>query len=100
MPETGIYVVTKYDDILAVTRDTETFSNVILAMEALQGENGRRYQEILRERGWEHVHVLHRSDPPTSSPHRKLVDRVLAPPRLPALLPAAGRLAHDPLARL
>jgi cytochrome P450 len=95
MPETGIYVVTKYDDILAVTRDTETFSNVILAMEALQGENGRRYQEILRERGWEHVHVLHRSDPPTHSHHRKLVDRVFAPPRIRALVPAVERLAHE-----
>ena len=51
MPETGIYVVTKHEDVASIMRDTETFSNVILAMEALQGDNGRRYQEMLKEKG-------------------------------------------------
>ena len=49
MPETGIYVVTRYEDVMTVLKDTVTYSNVILAMEALQGDNGRRYQEMLRE---------------------------------------------------
>ena len=95
MPETGIYVVTKHADIRAVARDTETFSNVLLAMEELQGDNGRRYQEILKERGWAHVHVLHRTDPPVHTQHRRLVDRVFTPGRIRDLVPQVETLAHE-----
>jgi cytochrome P450 len=95
MPETGIYVITKYDDIVKVMRDPTTFSNVILAMEALQGDNGRRYQDMLREKGWAHVHVLHRTDPPTHAQHRKLVDRVFTAQRVKALVPQVDALAQS-----
>lgn len=94
MPETGIYVITKYEDIRQVTRDPVTYSNVILAMEALQGDNGRRYQQILKERGYEHHHVLHRTDPPVHSTHRKLVDRVFTPKRVKAMVPQVEALAQ------
>lgn len=95
MPETGIYVVTRYDDIQTVVRDPKTYSNVILAMEALQGENGRRYQAMLKEKGYEHVHVLHRSDPPKHAVHRKMVDRVFSGQRVRALVPQVEALAHE-----
>ena len=95
MPETGIYVVSRYDDVRAVLLDTTTYSNVILAMEALQGDNGRRYQAILKEKGWEHVHVLHRTDPPKHSTHRRLVDRVFTPKRVREILPQIEALAHQ-----
>ena len=95
MPETGIYVVTRYDDIVTVVRDPKTYSNVILAMEALQGDNGRRYQDILREKGYEHVHVLHRTDPPKHALHRRMVDRVFSAQRVRALVPQVDALAHQ-----
>lgn len=95
MPETGIYVISKYEDVRAVLLDTTTYSNVILAMEALQGDNGRRYQAILKEKGWEHVHVLHRTDPPKHSTHRRLVDRVFTPKRVREILPQIEALAHQ-----
>ncbi len=95
MPETGIYVVSRYDDVLTVLRDTATYSNVILAMEALQGDNGRRYQQMLAEKGWAHVHVLHRTDPPKHATHRKLVDRVFTAERVRALVPQVEALAHQ-----
>lgn len=95
MPDTGIYVVTRYDDIQTVVRDPKTYSNVILAMEALQGDNGRRYQDMLREKGYEHVHVLHRADPPKHARHRKMVDRVFSGQRVRALVPEVEKLAHE-----
>lgn len=95
MPETGIYVVTRYEDVMAVVRDTATYSNVILAMEALQGDNGRRYQQMLKEKGWAHVHVLHRTDPPVHATHRRLVDRVFTAERVRALVPQVEALAHE-----
>jgi cytochrome P450 len=95
MPETGIYVITRYEDVMTVVRDTATYSNVILAMEALQGDNGRRYQQMLREKGWQHVHVLHRTDPPVHATHRRLVDRVFTAERVRALVPQVEALAHE-----
>lgn len=95
MPETGIYVITRYADIMVVVRDTKTYSNVILAMEALQGEGGRRYQQMLKEGGWEHVHVLHRTDPPKHATHRRLVDKVFTAERVRALVPQVEQLAHE-----
>ena len=95
MPETGIHVVSRYEDIMQVMRDTETYSNVILAMEALQGDNGRRYQQMLAEKGWAHVHVLHRTDPPKHVTHRRLVDRVFTAERVRALVPQVEALAHE-----
>ncbi|NQV22355.1 MAG: cytochrome P450, partial [Rhodospirillales bacterium] len=95
MPETGIYVVTRYDDIRTVVRDTKTYSSVILGMEALQGENATMYQNILRDRGWEHVHVLHRTDEPKHSHHRRLVDRAFTAKRVRELAPQVDALAHE-----
>lgn len=95
MPETGMYLVSRHEDVLNICRDTDTFSNILLAMEELQGDNGRRYQEILRQRGWEHVHVLHRTDPPVHSTHRRLVDRVFTPQRIKAMVPQVEALAHE-----
>jgi cytochrome P450 len=95
MPETGIFVVTRYEDCRSVLRDTETYSSVILGMEAIQGEaRAAMYQNILRERGWEHVHVLHRTDAPKHTRHRKLVDRVFTASRVKALVPQVDALAH------
>jgi cytochrome P450 len=96
MPENGIYVVSRYEDCRTVLRDTATFSNVILGMEAIQGEDrADMYQGILRERGWGHVHVLHRTDAPKHSRHRKLVDRVFIASRVKALVPQVDSLAHQ-----
>jgi cytochrome P450 len=95
MPETGIYVVTKYEDVRAVLLDTETFSSVVLGMSALQGPNAELYQQILRERGWEHVHVLHRNDPPEHTHYRKLVDRVFTIRRVRELLPHIEEVANE-----
>lgn len=95
MPETEMYVVTRYEDAREVLRDTETFSSVVLAMSALQQENADLYQEILREKGWEHVHVLHRSDPPEHSRYRKLVDRVFTKRQARDIAPRVVEVANE-----
>src|SRR5215831_12056056 len=59
MPETGIFVVTRWEDCKKVLLDTDTYSSVVLGMSALQGPKADFYQSILEERGWGHVHVLH-----------------------------------------
>ena len=77
LPENGFYLVSKLDDLRKMLRDPETFSSVMERANFLQGENGRIITDILREKGWEHVPTLQRTDPPKHSRYRKILDRAL-----------------------
>lgn len=76
IPQTGMYMVTKYDDLRQVLKDTEVFSSDLNRNAGLQGEKAELYQSILKERGWGHVQTLQRTDPPVHSRYRTLLDRV------------------------
>lgn len=76
MPETGMYMVTKYEDMRHVLKDTKVFSSDLNRNAGLQGEKAELYQSILKERGWGHVQTLQRTDPPLHSRYRTLLDRV------------------------
>ncbi|MEN3952725.1 cytochrome P450 [Iodidimonas sp. SYSU 1G8] len=97
MPETGFYVVTRYDDLRQVLKDTETFSNDVSAKDGkgLQGELGVLYEEIIAERGWAHVQTLQRTDPPLHSRYRKLLDRVFTAKRVREMQPYVDQVAND-----
>lgn len=84
MPETGMYMITKYDDLRHALIDTEEFSSDarLASTEGLQGGLGKVYQDILAERGWGHVQTLQRTDPPEHSRYRKLLDRVFTGKRV------------------
>jgi len=49
MPGTGFYVLTRYEDLRVILRDTETFSNT-LDLEELSGEQARRLGALFNER--------------------------------------------------
>jgi len=97
IPETGMFMVTKYDDLRAVLKDAETFSSnpEYASASSLQGDLAGTYQEILREKGWGHVVTLQRTDPPTHSRYRKLLDRVFTPKRVRELTPHIEEVAHE-----
>jgi cytochrome P450 len=96
MPETGFYVVTKYDDLRQVLKDTDTFSNNITAKDGkgLQGDLGILYENIIAERGWAHVQTLQRTDPPVHSRYRKLLDRVFTVKRVREMVPYVDEVAN------
>lgn len=97
MPETGFYMVTKYDDLRQVLKDTDTFSNDVSAKDGkgLQGDLGVLYEQIIAERGWAHVQTLQRTDPPEHSRYRKLLDRVFTVKRVREMLPYVDQVAND-----
>ena len=83
MPETGFYVVTRYDDVRRVLQDTENFSNAGPRPSGeLQGGTMAIHHRMLAERGWTPVDTLQRSDPPAHTRYRKLVNRVFTPRRV------------------
>jgi cytochrome P450 len=77
LPENGFYVLSKYEDVTAALRHYGTFSSVMERTFLLQGENSKVFLQILREKGWEHVPTLQRSDPPQHTRYRKIMDRAM-----------------------
>jgi cytochrome P450 len=98
MPDTGFYVISRYEDLKDVLSDPETFSNDIM-LEQLAGEAvahlGRRYDEYLEEIGWGHVQTLQRTDPPVHSRYRRLLNRALTPPMVKAMVPGVERITEE-----
>ncbi len=94
MPETGMYMVTKYEDVRDVIKDTDTFSNNLVAMTGMQsGPNIQ--QELLKEKGWAHVQTLQRTDPPQHDRYRKLLNKVFTGPTVEAIAPRIRTLVDE-----
>jgi cytochrome P450 len=83
-----MYIVTKYDDIAAVSAHPEVFSNKTTIVVArsdspVAREVARRY----RERGYSEVHTLVTNDPPSHAAYRALVDKIFTLSTVRALEP-------------
>lgn len=97
MPETGMYIVSKYQDLRQVLKDTDTFSSDITGddRKSLQGDLNALYHGILKERGWSHVQTLQRTDPPEHSRYRKLLDRVFTAKRVKSMKPHIDDIVNE-----
>ncbi|VVO58603.1 Putative cytochrome P450 YjiB [Pseudomonas fluorescens] len=88
-PGTGMYIVSRYDDINFVNSHPEIFSSrtpmMINRKTSVSEEVKRRYAE----RGWPEEFVLAFADPPEHSLHRALVDKVFTPSYVKRLEPTA-----------
>jgi len=85
MPETGFYLITRYEHLREVLNDPETYSNKASFAGGLQGERVKQFQAILTERGWAHVATLQRTDPPEHTRYRKLLNRVFTARRVASM---------------
>jgi len=98
IPGMGIYMVTKYDDLRQVLKDTEAFSsdNSRGAGASMQASGVMaQYHQGLAERGWSHVSTLQRTDPPIHSRYRKLLDRVFTGKRVRGMVDYIDGVAHE-----
>lgn len=95
MPETGMYVVTRFEDLAHVLRTPKDFSSDIRTRIGLQGEGADLHQEILKARGWAHVQTLQRTDPPAHTRYRKLLNKVFTGKRMKALAPSIDALCNQ-----
>jgi len=94
LPETGTFIVTKYDDLRKVLKDYETFSSNV-GVSALRGGPDLQ-QSILREGGgWERTQTLQSTDPPVHGRYRKLLDRVFTIKRVREMTPYIEKVAGD-----
>jgi cytochrome P450 len=94
IPGTRLYVLTRYEDIAAVVRNSELFSN---QAELHGGEPLLLHAEarsIYQERGWARAFPL-AVDPPNHRKYRSLVDPLLMGERLRTLQPMIKQLVHE-----
>lgn len=83
-PTQNGYMVTRYHDIAAVMKDTETFSSI--GNPQTDGWAGycQEARAIYRERGWPLEWVLVWVDPPEHKRFRKHMDKIFSPSRVAA----------------
>ena len=96
VPETGVYLVSKYEDVRFVLLHHELFSNRFGdSFLALQSDEGRAlYEKILEERGWPHFLSLQSADPPLHTKQRRLVDKGFNPKMLREMKPFMDTTCH------
>jgi cytochrome P450 len=95
-PQTGMFYVTKYDDIRHIKRNPDIFSsNMVLGDRGGIREIDLQYTDILRTYGWEHVQVLQRTDPPAHNRWRQYIDRTFTARRVRELKPYIDEQVHS-----
>ncbi|RBM21828.1 hypothetical protein DI005_08585 [Prauserella sp. PE36] len=95
----GVYIVTRYDLVEAVLRDTQTFSNNCPREDP---PSQAMEQEIagIRAEGWPHVPTLATQDPPLHSQYRAVVTPFFSPARIRAYEARAKEVCDRLLDRL
>jgi cytochrome P450 len=95
MPESGFYIVTRFEDVRALLRDNVNYTNSIPPRHGLAGERDSLYQSVLAEKGWANVPTLNRVDGEAHARYRKLVDRVFTPKRVRELAPRIEQITNQ-----
>lgn len=93
MPGTGVYLITRYDDVRAAALNFETFSNTT-PIGMLQGERWSAYEEVLEKEGWPMEPSLNAVDPPRHRRSRKYLDAILNHRSVEALVPRLEEVAE------
>lgn len=93
-PNSGIFFISRYADVVAMARDHATFSSVML------GGNSRavnsddpEVDEIMAE-GYPNVATMLTQDPPLQRRYRKFVDSAFGPANLRKLEPYINAVSH------
>jgi cytochrome P450 len=94
MPETGHFIVSRYEDIYYIVRTPEIFS-----MDTTQGgghpyDNSPQITNLFADKGWENRTVLS-YDPPVHGTYRSLLEHCFTNKRMKALQPQVEQLANN-----
>ena len=95
-PDSGIYFVSRYEDVVAMAMDHETFSSV------MPGAGGRASRDMGDEEiaaimadGYPNVPTMLTQDPPLQRRYRKFVDGAFSPRSLKALEPFIEQTSNE-----
>lgn len=90
---TGMYVLTRYEDVKATLLDTERFTSVRPSRR--QGSVGEKVLAMYRERGWVPAPTLAGRDDPNHKQMRSLFNHAYRPNRIKQLEPVIEQYANE-----
>jgi cytochrome P450 len=102
VPGHGFFLVTRYEDVLAATRDTETFSNRFTSPGLALGRGSPEVQaqvDAILAEGYPRTPTLLTNDPPAHTRFRRLVSRAFTPRRVASWQPEIERLSTELIGR-
>jgi cytochrome P450 len=95
-PATGYYIVSRYDDIMAVKRDTVLFSNNY--GRAVSQKKPPPEALAIYKQGLRRPATLQRTDPPQHGRYRKLIGKTFSAVRVQTMRPDITRVVRDLIA--
>ena len=94
-PLSGIYFISRYDDVVAMATDPTTFSSVMGPNNArATASQDPEIREIMAQ-GYPEVPTMLTQDPPLQRRYRKFVDSAFAPSALKALEPMIDSISNE-----
>jgi cytochrome P450 len=94
MPETGHYIISRYDDVREALRRHDVFSNDFDTRSLSPSGQPPEVAEIYRTNGWVRKRAL-QTDPPEHAMYRKLVDGAFTAGRVRAMEPYIDEIVND-----
>ena len=95
LPDRNVFLITRYQDIVAAARDVETFSNEFISPGVALGEGSEAITEELaaiRADGYPRVPTMLTCDPPEHSRFRRLTTRAFTARRIASWEPDIERI--------
>lgn len=96
-PLTGMFVITRYDDVRAILIDTESYSNQRKSRQAGPPKviaRAAKMQALYSEKGWVPAPTLAGRDDPNHKQMRSMFDTAFRPNRIKAMDPFVAQVAH------
>jgi len=96
-PTTGIFFISRYDDVVAMSMDHKTFSSVMPGGQAGTGSMVSDDPEIkaIMDQGYPGVSTMLTADPPVQRHYRKFVNGAFSPESLKVLEPFIDRVSNE-----
>tara|TARA_B110000914_G_scaffold193526_1_gene181158 strand:- start:1142 stop:2416 length:1275 start_codon:yes stop_codon:yes gene_type:complete len=94
-PSSGIYFISRFEDVVAMSQDPKTFSSVMGGATTRAVESSEPEIVELMAQGYADVPTMLTQDPPLQRRYRKFVDGVFAPNALNALEPMMESISHE-----
>ena len=94
-PNSGIFFVSRYEDVIQIAKDHQTFSSRMMGpTRAMTGSEDPEVIEVLKS-GYENVPTMLTEDPPNQRRYRKFVDGAFSPSSLKSLEPFIENLSNE-----
>lgn len=95
-PHTGMYIVTRFDDVRRVLTDTDHFTNRLASLSdaAEPTPRQRRLNDLFKKEGWLPAPTLAGRDDPNHKEMRAMFNRAFSPKRVKELDPEVRDLAY------